>query len=159
MGWIIGTCTVPKTVMVRVEARRPPAQVMVSSEVALTLVAPPKPFQRATGTRHSKPASSAACARRRLLFQLESHRSGKVVKARPPEQFAPKSPSLNALPPRRPGLRGSVMAARGQGAPFHSAPAIQSPLATDGRRAFRSRRRADRSAFAGPAPAARVLPR
>src|SRR5690242_11010067 len=111
MGWIIGTCTVPKTVIFRVEARRPPAQVMVSSEVALTLVAPPKPFQRATGTRHSRPASSAARARRRLLSQLAFHRSGRDVKANPPEQFAPKRPSLNGLPLRRPGFRGCVMAA------------------------------------------------
>src|ERR1700704_4913200 len=96
----MGTWIVPNTVMHRVWANRPQAQVIVSSEIALTLVAPPKPFQRATGTMHSRPLASASSASRRLLSQLASQRSASVVNASPPEQFDPNRPSLSALPPR-----------------------------------------------------------
>src|SRR5262245_26496666 len=67
---------------------------MVSNELALTLLRPPKPFQRATGTMHSRPARSANSASVLLLSQLASQRSGALVKASPPEQSEPNSPSL-----------------------------------------------------------------
>src|SRR5712675_3057415 len=81
---------------------------MVSSAVALTLVAPPKPFQRATGTRHSRPLASASSASRRLLSQLASQRSGSLVKASPSEQFDPNRPSLSVLPSTRPLFRAVI---------------------------------------------------
>src|SRR5216683_944516 len=81
-------------------ASRPQAQVIVSNATALTLVAPPKPFQRAIGTMHSRPLASASSASLRLLSQLASQRSGSLVNASPPEQFDPNRPSLSALPSR-----------------------------------------------------------
>src|SRR5262245_59980216 len=85
---------------------------MASNALALTLVLPPKPFQRATGTRHSRPAASAAWASARLLFQLETQRSGTAVNASPPEHFEPNSPSLKLLPSSSPGLRVTAWRSR-----------------------------------------------
>src|SRR5258707_2791193 len=78
---------------------------MGSSDIALTLVAPPNPFQRATGTMHSRPPASASSASRRLFSQLASQRSASLVNASPPEQFDPNRPSLSALPSRTPLFR------------------------------------------------------
>src|ERR1700730_2443012 len=49
------------------------------------------------GSMNSIPASSASCARRILLSQELTQRSGTFVTDIPPEQFAEKNPSLRAL--------------------------------------------------------------
>jgi hypothetical protein len=70
------------------------AQVKV---VPLKLVAPPKPFQRATGTSASNPARSAVVTMSRLLGQFVSRWPGAVVAAQPLLTLAPQTPSLSRL--------------------------------------------------------------
>src|SRR6516164_8423818 len=57
---------------------------------------------------HSIPNSSASWASSTLWSQLASQRSGSMVKAVPPEQLVPKSPSLSALPLNNDGLRDGI---------------------------------------------------
>src|SRR5712692_2648928 len=49
------------------------------------------------GNRNSMPASSASCARRMLLSQELTQRSGTFVTDIPPEQFGEKKPNFNLL--------------------------------------------------------------
>src|SRR5260370_18153818 len=49
------------------------------------------------GSRNSMPASSASCARRMLLSQELTQRSGTFVTDMPPEQFGEKKPNFNLL--------------------------------------------------------------
>src|SRR5579859_4625000 len=97
IGCTRGACTVPNTVMRLVLARRPHAQVIVSSVLPSKSVSPPYPFQRAMGSRNSMPASSAICASFRLCSQEASQRSGTLVTAIPPEQLGEKMPNLSLL--------------------------------------------------------------
>src|SRR5215470_17403026 len=96
MGWIVGTCDVEKTATCRVAAASPAAQVYVSKQVPLKLVLPPKPFQRATGTRASIPARSAITAMSILLCQVGS-RCPSAVAAQPLLTLSPNTPNLSRL--------------------------------------------------------------
>src|SRR5262245_59923814 len=97
IGWTVGTCDVEKTPTCRVAAASPAAQVYVSKQVPLKLVWPPKPFQRATGTRASIPARSAMTAMSRLFSQVGCRCPSAVVAAQPLLTLSPKTPILNRL--------------------------------------------------------------
>src|SRR4029453_4518946 len=97
MGWTVGTCDVEKTATCRVAAASPAAQVYVSKQVPLKLVLPPKPFQRATGTRASIPARSAMTAMSRLFCQVGCRCPSAVVAAQPLLTLSPNTPSLSRL--------------------------------------------------------------
>src|ERR671923_2139485 len=97
IGWIVATCDVEKTAPCRVTAASPAAQVYVSKQVPLKLVLPPKPFQRATGTRASMPARSAMTAMSRLFCQVSCRCPSAVVAAQPLLTLSPNTPSLSRL--------------------------------------------------------------
>src|SRR5262245_65507018 len=97
IGWTVGTCDVEKTAASRVAAASTAAQVYVSKHVPLKLVLPPKPFQRATGTRASIPARSAITAMSRLFCQVGCRWPSAVVAAQPLLTLSPNTPSLSRL--------------------------------------------------------------
>jgi hypothetical protein len=61
------------------------------------LVTPPKPRQRATGTRASIPASSAICANFTVFGHVVSNTPSIVVMAQAFDTFVANVPSLNLL--------------------------------------------------------------
>src|SRR5262249_9055643 len=115
-GCTVGTWEVANTAVRSVWAPRPAAHVYVSNESPLKLVAPPNPFQRATGTMASNPASSASRA-----TSLTSGQAARMVDTRvatqPLPRLAPKTPSFSRFGPYS-GLirsRASGQAQRGRG--------------------------------------------
>src|SRR5439155_3086390 len=99
IGCMVGTWDVEKTAMRRVSAASPAAHVYVSNEAALKLVAPPKPFQRATGTSASMPARSARIAISRVAAHVASGLRSARVAEQPPPRFEPKTPSFRRFGP------------------------------------------------------------
>src|SRR5215467_8113540 len=97
IGWTVGTCDVEKTATCCVTVARPAVQVYVSKQVPLKLLLPPKPFQRAMGTRASIPAQSAMTAMSRLFCQVGCRCPSAVVAAQPLLTLSPNTPSLSRL--------------------------------------------------------------
>src|SRR5712691_3548866 len=97
MGWIVGTYEVEKTATCRVAAASPAAQVYVPKQVPLKLVWPPKPFQRATGTRASIPARSAMTAMSTLFCQVGCRCPSAAEAAKPLLTLSPNTPNLSRL--------------------------------------------------------------
>jgi hypothetical protein len=60
---------------------------------------PPKPFQRAIGSRNSKPALSAMRATSAISSQVAGQRSGTFVRVSPPSALIENTPSLNVFGP------------------------------------------------------------
>src|SRR5262245_11931493 len=98
-GCMVGTCEVENTAIRSVAAARPAAHVYVSNEAALKFVAPPKPFQRATGTSASIPARSARIAISRVADHVASGLLSARVAEQPPPRFEPNTPSLRRFGP------------------------------------------------------------
>jgi hypothetical protein len=88
---------VAKTAAWSVAPPTPAAQVKVSKQAPLKLVTPPKPRQRATGTRASNPALSAMRVSRLMLSHVGRNTPSIVVIAHALSTFKPNSPSLKRL--------------------------------------------------------------
>ena len=71
----------------------------VSNDHSRLFISPPKPFQRAIGSRNSIPARSASCDTSTISLQIAGQRSGTLVRVRPPSEFIEKTPSLNLFGP------------------------------------------------------------
>jgi len=71
--------------------------VTVSKPAPSKFVAPPNPFQRATGSMNSTPAASSIRASATLSSHDADQRSLTFVAAIPEDMFAPKMPSLSAF--------------------------------------------------------------
>src|ERR1044072_55123 len=85
--------------MFRVTAPSAAAWVSVSYDPSRLFISPPNPFQRAIGSRNSKPARSASCDTSTISLQIAGQRSGTLVRVSPPSEFIEKTPSLNLFGP------------------------------------------------------------
>src|SRR5882757_9330212 len=98
-GCMVGTCEVAKIPECWVEAPTPAAQVNDSNPAPLKLVTPPKPFQRPTGTRASKPISSPMRASASVLGQSALSTPSILEMAQPPLRLLENVPSLSLRGP------------------------------------------------------------
>src|SRR5271170_6035335 len=91
----MGTCEVANTAGYLVTAPMPAAQEQHSKPAPSKLVAPPKPFQRPTGTSASNSIASAIWASLTVFGQVISSVPGIVLMAQPPYKLVQNVPSLS----------------------------------------------------------------